>query len=222
MPSEHSYIKALSRRSNTTPGTQHAYANRLLTILQHMQRSQPGLQMPSMLQHGRRLVKAIASMYRPGSSRCAALTAALAVYSANKQLRRGYADSWGALKHAMVNNRCIQAQRYKTGEASARQRVNYVSMPQILNKLEQLTAEGAFCTDFTAHQRWLLVGCYHACTAASGIINKWCMHGTGWCLLAAISSTPTATTHDITWWLLMQPTCSVQLAQHGHIHLYSR
>ncbi len=59
----------------------------------------------------------------------------------------------------MVANRCIEAHRYKTGQASTRQKVNYVSMPEIMQKLEQLTQGGQFRTDFTAHQRWLLVGC---------------------------------------------------------------
>ncbi len=66
-----------------------------------MLRSQPGLQMPTMLQQGRRLVRAISNMYQPGSSLCAALTAALAVYRANKRLRRDYADSWEVLRSAM-------------------------------------------------------------------------------------------------------------------------
>jgi hypothetical protein len=135
------------------------YAARLAIVLQHMQRTQPGLQMHTMLQKGRSLVKGISAMYASGSSRCAALTAALAVYRASKRLRREHEHSWAVLKRAMVSNRCIEAQRYKTGQASARQKVNYVSMPEILQKLEQLTQEGTFRTDFTAHQRWLLVAC---------------------------------------------------------------
>jgi hypothetical protein len=135
------------------------YAARLATVLKRMQQRQPELGMDSMLLQDGRLVRTISALYAPGSSRCAALTAALAVYRANKRLRQQHAHSWAVLKRAMVKNRCVEALRYKTGKASTRQKINYVSIPEIMQKLEQLTQEGAFRTDFTAHQRWLLVGC---------------------------------------------------------------
>lgn len=102
-------MQALSRAQNITPNTRHAYAARLTSVPQRMQRRQPNLQMHTMLQDGRRLVKTISALYQPGSSRCAALTAALAVYRADKSLRLNQPDSWAVLKQAMAKNRCIEA-----------------------------------------------------------------------------------------------------------------
>ena len=114
--------------------------------------------MQGMLQHGRQLLRAVDGIYAPGSSRCAALTACLAIYRADRRQQREHADAWAQLKRAMATNRCEEATRYKAHRATPQQRAAYVSMAEIGLMLVRLTAAGAWRSDMQAHQRWVLCG----------------------------------------------------------------